>query len=427
MSKELFEFVNRNGRRGIKYNFHEGQKKAWDSERRFVFILAGCQSGKTICGPPWVLREITRCGDGDYMVVSPSYPLQRKKVLPTYIDFFKHRFGLGDYNVNDRIFYLRNNGYNSKIHFGSADNPDSLESATAKAMHLDEVGQRGFKLSSWEAVLRRLSIHQGRILGTTTIYNLGWLKEAIYDRWKKGDEDIDVIQFSSVMNPEFPKEEYERAKETMPLWKFRMFYEGQYDIPAGMIYDSFNGDICKIQPIRLDLGWPRHVGIDFGGVNTAILWYAEEKINAQISNYYLYREYLGGNRSAAEHVTEVRRLSEGEWLVNFVGGSWSEGQWRREWAAAGINVRKPPISDVEVGIDRVYGLHQENRIYVFNTCNGYLDEKMRYSRKLDDRGEPTEAIEDKQTFHRLDAERYIMSHLVGIQGSGGIKSRLVKR
>ncbi len=424
---DLYEVITKNGEKGLKYNFHAGQRQAWKSDKRFVFILSGTQSGKTVFAPPWLLREINRLGDGDYMVVSPSYPLQQKKVLPVYNDFLKNYLRLGEYKIQERIFHLHKNGYNSKVFFGSADNPDSLESATAKAAHLDEVGQKSFKLSSWEAVLRRLSIHQGRVLGSTTIYNLGWMKSEIYDRWKRGDSDIDVIQFASIMNPSFPKAEFERAKKVLPLWKFRMFYEGQYDKPAGLIYDSFNEEICKIDPIPLNPRWQRHIGIDFGGVNTAILWYAEEKINEQISNYYLYREYLGGNRSAAEHVSEVRRLSEGEWLVDFVGGSWSEGQWRREWDAAGINVRKPPINDVEVGINRVYGLHQENRIYVFNTCKGYLDEKMRYSRKLGENGEPTEVIEDKQTFHRLDAERYIISYLAELQGSDGIHAVVGER
>lgn len=34
-----------------------------------------------------------------------------------------------------------------------------------------------------------------------------------------------------------------------------------------------------------------------------------------------------------------------------------------------------------------------------------------YSRKLDAKGEPTEEIENKSEFHRLDAGRYIISNL----------------
>ncbi|MCB1899227.1 MAG: hypothetical protein KDH16_08060, partial [Rhodocyclaceae bacterium] len=44
-------------------------------------------------------------------------------------------------------------------------------------------------------------------------------------------------------------------------------------------------------------------------------------------------------------------------------------------------------------------------------CLGLLDEIMSYARELDDMGEPTEKIADKNTFHLLDALRYIMSYL----------------
>src|SRR5205814_10640183 len=97
-----------------------------------------------------------------------------------------------------------------------------LESATAKAALLDEAGQDSFGVEDWEAVLRRLSLSQGRVFLGTTPYNLGWLKSEIYDRWTAGDTAYEVIQFASTQNPAFPPAEYERAKATMPAWRFAM-------------------------------------------------------------------------------------------------------------------------------------------------------------------------------------------------------------
>lgn len=74
-------------------------------------------------------------------------------------------------------------------------------------------------------------------------------------------------------------------------------------------------------------------------------------------------------------------------------------------------VRPPAVTDVEVGIDRVYEAHSLNQIIVFDDLDGYLDEKLSYSRELDENGEPTEKIEDKETYHHLDAERYIISYI----------------
>jgi hypothetical protein len=80
------------------------------------------------------------------------------------------------------------------------------------------------------------------------------------------------------------------------------------------------------------------MGLDFGGVNTAALFYAEEPGTKRL---WLYREYHAGSRTAKEHAVA---LLEGEPMVPFcVGGSKSEGQWRREFRMAGLPVNAPDI------------------------------------------------------------------------------------
>jgi hypothetical protein len=116
--------------------------------------------------------------------------------------------------------------------------------------------------------------------------------------------------------------------------------------------------------------------------------------------------------TAAEHTEELKDWGCGLW----VGGSQSEDVWRREYRQAGLPVSGPKIKEVEVGIDRVYGCHKQNSLYIFDTCTKYLDEKMRYSRKLDASGQPTEAIKDKNDYHLMDAERYIVGYIRGGEG-----------
>lgn len=78
---------------------------------------------------------------------------------------------------------------------------------------------------------------------------------------------------------------------------------------------------------------------------------------------------------------------------------------------AGLPVNAPDVTEVEIGIDRVYGAHKRNEILVFDDLAGYRHQKMTYSRKLDANGEPTREIDRKATFHFLDAERYIISRI----------------
>lgn len=404
----------------LTLNLHKGQAEAWRSERRCVIVLAGTQSGKTSFGPLWLWREIGRCGPGDYLVVTPTYPLLSLKALPEFLRLFEHTLAIGEYNAADRVFYLdaaaASECYGSKafaeaetrVIFGSAKNPESLESATAKAAWLDECGQDQFKLESWEAVQRRLALNEGRVLGTTTPYSLGWLKQQVYDRWRAGAKDIDVVQFRSIDNPAFPIRAYRRAKRTLPSWKFSMFYDGQFDRPAGMVYDCFVDDYReagghKVHPFDVPPEWPRYFGVDPGAVHTGIVGLARDP---QVNVMYLYYEALRGGMTTVEHVARMRADTAGTNVVSWVLGAKSEEQARLDWRSAGLLVQPPQVHDVEVGIGRVYSLLKSKVLYIFDSCVKVLDQMGTYSRVLDDAAQPTEKIKDKEDFHVLDALRY---------------------
>jgi hypothetical protein len=412
-------------------NLHRGQQRAWLSKKRFVCVIAGSQSGKTSFGPHWLLEEIRRRGPGDYIVATPTFPLLEAKALPEFKRLFEGQLALGTYKASptrqftfspagERKIFGAEQDTPTIVRFGYAADPDSLESMTAKAGWLDEVGQKTFKLASWEAIQRRLALHQGRALLTTTPYSLGWLYDLIWLPWQlaKGNHpDIDVINFDSTMNPAFSKEEYDRIQASMPEWKFDMFYRGRFTRPAGMIYDCFDRAKHTMPRFTIPEHWERFAGADFGGVNTAGLFFAKELTDEgkATGRYIGYREYKAGSRTAKEHATEWRK---GEPRTPTVyGGARSEGQWRNEFAAAGLPISAPSIIDVEVGIDRVYGGIKQDKFILFDDLHGTLDQLGTYSRPVDDHGEPLEGIVDKEQYHYLDAWRYIAIPLMsGLDG-----------
>jgi hypothetical protein len=382
-------------------NLHEGQERAWDSEYRFNFVIAGTQSGKTVFGPWWLYREIERCGAGDYLAVTATYDLFKLKMLPELKQVFCTWLPGWDYHAGDRVIYSTDG--EKRIILRSANTPEGIESATGKAAWLDECGQDNFRLDSWEAVQRRLALYQGRVLGTTTPYNLGWLKTEIFDRWRGGDPNIGVVQFKSTMNPAFPIKEYERAKSVLPAWKFNMFYNAEFSRPAGMIYEDFDEDIHKVKPFDIPPEWPVYFGVDFGAVNTAKVWIAE---HPDKNVYYLFHESLEGSKTTKQHAEGALTFAKAHNMVGWAGGAKSETQQRMDWNAAGVPVREPTITDVEGGIDRVIELFRTKRLFIFDSCRLVLDEIGTYSRELDDKGQPTDKIKDKETFHLLDALRY---------------------
>lgn len=400
---------------------------------------------KTSFGPIWLWNEICQRGPGDYLVVAPTNPLLTKKALPEFLRLFERQLRLGEYRTQAKTFVFSDEGCRKafgyipddpvQIFFGHATDPESLESATAKAVWMDEAGQKKFRLGSWEAILRRLSIHEGRALITTTPYDLGWLKQLMWDSWEKADHnhpEIDVVRFDSTENPAFPQREFERARRELPAWKFALFYKAQFTRPAGLIYSSFNETTQKIPRFTIPPEWPRFLGLDFGGVNTAGIFFAEERIGIIPTGCLIaYREYRAGERSAAEH---CYHLTKGDAknpaeprIPTCAGGSKSEGQWRKEFAAGGtvlVNGKavhatglpihappKPEAQSVEVGIDRVFAAFALGKIKVFDDLPLFLDELQSYSRELDEMGNPTEKIDSKESFHLMDSMRYIIQHL----------------
>jgi hypothetical protein len=346
-----------------------------------------------------------KLGTGDYLAATATYDLFKLKMLPELQNVFCTILGLGDYHRTDRLIQCYDG---SRIILRSASSPGGLESATAKAAWLDECGQDDFDLGAWEAVQRRLSLSMGPVLGTTTPYNLGWLKTEVVDRAENGDQDHFIVQAPSTVNPMFPIAEFQRAQEVMPTWKFNMFYRGLFERPAGLIFQDYRDEYDAghlVKPFDIPAEWPRYVGIDFGAVNTATIWLAED---VSRKAYYLYRETLEGGLSTKEHVKAAQQRAANERVISWHGGSGSETQQRMDWQAAGMHVQAPPIDNVESGIDRVVALLREKRLFVFADCKGVRDQLARYRRKVDAQGQTTDAIQNKEMFHYLDGLRYVV-------------------
>lgn len=421
---ELVEIDEGSGE--ARLHFHEGQQRTWDSEGRFVLMLSGTQGGKTSFGPWWLWREVQERGSGDYLAATTNFDMFKLKMLPELKKCFVDILGIGRYWPGIRVIELMDPGTGKflakqaddpmwgRVILRSAEAPGGMESATAKAAWLDEVGQDEWDVTIWEAILRRLSLAQGRVLGTTTVYNSGWLKSEWYDKFIEGDGLYDVIQFDSTVNPLFPKDEFDRAKATMPDWRFGMFYEGRFTKPQGLIYKDFtDGMLFDYVPGMFPVGHPYryYLPVDFGGANTATL-YIFEDVKETPSRFYIFEEHLEGGKAASDHVALAReRMVQGA-RFTVMGGAKSEGQQRLDWGAAGMKVEEPRVYDVESGIDAVTELLKTDRIRVARKLAGLRHEFNTYKRKTLDDGTVLELIDDKAKFHRLDALRYFGVYIV---------------
>jgi len=398
---------------------HEGQWRAWQSDKRFVVMLAGTQGGKTSFLPWWLAREITLCGPGDYLAITTSYDLFKLKFLPEMRNVFEHTLRIGRWWAGNRVIELcdpqahfwakhADDDMWGRIILRSVQGKGALESATAKGAIFDEAGQDEATLEDWEAIIRRLSLAQGRCCIGTTLYNLGWLKSELYDPWARGESnDVEVIQFASVLNPAFPVEEFERVQERMQDWRFQMFYLGQFAMPPSMIYGCVTPEHW-VDDFTIPYDWPVVVGVDPSGGHCATLWLAQ---NPENLDWFAFRETLDYQHTTREHVQKAQGLVLKGQQAEFVGGGPSETQERRDWADHGQFLAKPPVMGVDPGIDRAVGLFKRNRLYLFKSFRMLRDEIGSYRRKTDEQGKVLAKIEDKRKYHLLDCLRAAAVHI----------------
>jgi len=373
-------------------------------------MIAGSGGGKTSFGPLWLYPRVEEYPEGQFLVIAPTYKMLQRASLPKFMEFFDEALRAGEYKKADALYQLKTGG---TVYFGSADKWENLEGPHVRACWLDEPGRVKFEV--WQVAQRRTGIYQAPVLLTTTPYNLGWLKTEFYDRWKAGDPDYFVSQFSSVMNPAYPREEFERARRTLPPWRFKMFYEGRFERPEGLIWPLYE----IVEPFGIPEEWPKYVGLDWGFNDpTAAVWLAK----GPDSVYYVYREYYERGKTFNQIAKALHGLSKDEMIRRWIGDP-SGAQHIAELNRLMIPVKPADKTGqasewVKAGIVKVDQMFRSGRLKVFRGLKHFLDEIAGWQWVM---------VEDQATdkpgeepHHLLDALRYIVGEVERRRGAIGI-------
>jgi len=318
------------------------------------------------------------------------------------------------------------------IHCCYANDPNNLESMTAFCAAWDEGGQTENKELSYEAIMRRLkaarSAGLGRLLITTTPYEWGWLKRRLVDR-----ADVRVINWPSWANPLVDEAECRKElADGMPAWRWRMMYLGQFERPAGQIYDCFETEFNTCPRFVIPSHWPLLLGLDFGPDNTACVLCAREldDFGEKTGRVYAIATYHGGSGeseneqdTAAGHIRKLREMAmkaiDGvpQLPLGYAGAGRNEMGWRGFWTLAGQPLNKPSDGSVEFQIQCIWTAMKRRidkgrfpgkaQLVVFDDLQSLIGDINSYSRVLDPSGNRTEDIADKSKWHRLDALRYL--------------------
>lgn len=376
-----------------KIYLHKFQSEAVFAKERFIALVAGLQSGKTLGGSVWARIQFDTFPNDSGLIAAPTYKILTQSTLPKFFeinpDLKKY------YKKGDNEILIPNRG---TIFIRSTENPNVLEGMTLRWAWLDEAGQ--MKLDAWVNIQGRLSILQGKLFITTTPYTLNWLFTDFYEQAKKGTAEYKVVQFKSSDNPYFPKEEYERVKGTMDARTFRRRYDGLFEKMEGLVYDDL-GTADIVEPKKLNF---KEViaGVDWGFNHPAAI----AIIGITNDNeYYLIDEYYKSGKTTSEIIEKCNYFKD-IYKVRFWYPDSAEPDRLEEMKRAGLHPREVNKNSGSIikGIDCIRNLIRQNRFKIFNTCIYTQEEFSLYAYPEEGIGKDEEPI--KENDHLMDAIRY---------------------
>lgn len=372
------------------------------------------QSGFVASGAPRLLfsgafgagKSIALCAKGlklslDY---SGNYGLIARKVratlpqttLKTFLDLVCPVELIADFNKAEGLITLTNG---SQILFGGLDDPLKLGSLNLGWAGIDEAIETNE--DDWrmlEGRLRKLDVPHQIFAATNPGPPTHYLYRMFFVQ-QKGE----VYQASTYDNPALPEDYKARMAEFEGIYRDR-YVLGLWKGLEGLVYSAFDEKSCLISRFEIDKSWPVYVGHDFGLVNPAAIFYAQ---NPGVGDFFAFAEYVPGIKLGYyDHVQAFKTITAGRNVLRRVGGNHQEEGERQAYTAQGWHISEPKHSqDKALRIKMVQGMHRLNKIFVFNDLSNYVREKFSFVVKDD-------KIVDEAKFHLMSAEGYLLSDFV---------------
>jgi len=372
------------------------------------------QSGFVASGAPRLLfsgafgagKSIALCAKGlklslDY---SGNYGLIARKVratlpqttLKTFLDLVCPVELIADFNKAEGLITLTNG---SQILFGGLDDPLKLGSLNLGWAGIDEAIETNE--DDWrmlEGRLRKLDVPHQIFAATNPGPPTHYLYQMFFVQ-QKGE----VYQASTYDNPALPEDYKARMAEFEGIYRDR-YVLGLWKGLEGLVYSAFDEKSCLISRFEIDKSWPVYVGHDFGLVNPAAIFYAQ---NPGVGDFFAFAEYVPGIKLGYyDHVQAFKTITAGRNVLRRVGGNHQEEGERQAYTAQGWHISEPKHSqDKALQIKMVQSMHRLNKVFVFNDLSNYVREKFSFVVKDD-------KIVDEAKFHLMSAERYILSDFV---------------
>lgn len=395
----------------LEITLHQSQDRVLDSTRRFIGVVSGIRGGKTTIGAIWLINRIQTDRNngllGDYLICAPTNKILDQSTLPKFKEFFPSDWGV--WKEQKGYFELKWHRPGSqepcRIFVRSMDEPDSIEGMDCLAAWIDECGK--IKNQGWINVQGRTAVHRGPVLMTTTPYAMNWFYRDVVRRAEAGDPDYELITWASVDNPVFPKDEYERAKRTLPKAIFDRRYRGVFTRLEGLVYPEFDEDLHVVEPFSIPDNWLRFAGLDFGKSNPNAVVAIAQDPDTKI--FYVYKEFYQ-NETLLKTISTFLHNEEFAYVLADTQAAQLILELQRFYGNGNV---KEADKSIDVGIERIRSLLVENKLRFFRgLTQRTVEEIQEYHYPAPD---PDKVTQDKpvaKNNHAMDALRYAFSRAI---------------
>jgi len=228
-----------------------------------------------------------------------------------------------------------------------------------------------------------------------------------------------AFHFTSHDNPFIASEALSELVQDMSKQSYRQEILAEDDeLQANwLVYRAWNEALYRVPRFEIPESWPIYSGHDFGAANPAALFFAQVRLPLppgapaymRWNDLVAWKEYRPSGMSIPLHVQNFKDIVGRRKLEKSLGGSPQEGEIRQGYTAHGWPIEAPKLRAVNAQVDKVIGLMELNKVFVFTDLLNYFEELANCLWSPDQEGKPTDKIKDEQRYHLCACARYILS------------------
>ena len=277
----------------IKGGMWQHQRDCWDSPAFINALVMGYGGGKTLHQGKFSIAMARHNPRSPYMIVSPSYKIAKRTIIPTIEELLEGRRIRYRFNKSDHEFKIAKGG---TIWIGSGDEPKSLKGPNLCGAGIDEPFIQAKEV--FDQMLARVRCPKARvrkILLTGTPEDLNWGYD-ICEGDDKGKYDLEMIQASSKCNKALPDDYVLTLENAYDDLMADAYVDGKFvNMSTGRIYYGFKRD-RNVKRIPFPVGAESMLGQDFNVDPMAgcLFW-----IKGNHMHIYKEMEYMNSNTEEA--------------------------------------------------------------------------------------------------------------------------------